>query len=166
MIKDSEYKQWLGELKQRIRQSQIKAAIRVNNELLRLYWDLGHDIVVRQMDAAWGSGFFEQLSKELMHEFPDMKGFSTSNLYYIKQFYLFYSQTIPNFQQVAGKLETTNLHQPDGVDNTQNLIRQQVADELETHPIFQIPWFHHMQIITKCKSVHEAVCYQNHCISD
>jgi hypothetical protein len=47
LIKDSEYKQWLGELKQRIRQSQIKAAIRVNSELLRLYWDLGHDIVAK-----------------------------------------------------------------------------------------------------------------------
>jgi len=53
LIKDSEYKQWLGELKQRIRQSQIKAAIKVNSELLHLYWDLGHDIVVQQMDAAW-----------------------------------------------------------------------------------------------------------------
>jgi len=66
-------------LKLSICRSQIKAAIKVNTELLRLYWDLGHDIVVRQMEATWGSGFFEQLSKELKAEFPDMKGFSASN---------------------------------------------------------------------------------------
>jgi hypothetical protein len=53
LIKDSDLKQWLVDLKVRIRQSQIKAAIKVNSELLRLYWDLGHDIVVRQMDAVW-----------------------------------------------------------------------------------------------------------------
>ncbi|MDR1652825.1 MAG: PDDEXK nuclease domain-containing protein [Prevotellaceae bacterium] len=163
LIKDSEYKQWLGELKQRIRQSQIKAAIKVNSELLRLYWDLGRDIVVRQMDAAWGSGFFEQLSKDLRSEFPEMKGFSTSNLYYIKQFYLFYSQTIPDFQQLAGKLEESNFHQLGGeiqpTDNKKNIIPQQLVAELENHPIFQIPWFHHVQIFTKCKSIKEALFY-------
>lgn len=52
LIKDSDFKQWLVDLKTRIRQSQLKAAIKVNSELLRLYWDLGHDIVTRQMDAA------------------------------------------------------------------------------------------------------------------
>ena len=61
MINNSELKQWLTNLKVRIRQSQIKSMIKVNNEMLRLYWDLGHDIVVKQMDAKWGSGFFTQL---------------------------------------------------------------------------------------------------------
>ena len=57
---NNEYKQWLTDLKSRIRQSQIKAAVKVNTELLRLYWDLGQDIVIRQMETTWGSGFFEQ----------------------------------------------------------------------------------------------------------
>jgi predicted nuclease of restriction endonuclease-like (RecB) superfamily len=95
------------------------------------------------MDAAWGSGFFEQLSKDLMREFPEMKGFSTSNLYYIKQFYLFYSQSIPNFQQVAGEiryqvgseLEMSNFQQAVGElqsDNNKDVtIRRQVVGELE-----------------------------------
>jgi hypothetical protein len=107
MKKDNDYKLWLTDLKSRIRQSQIKAAVKVNTELLRLYWDMGQDIVARQMETTWGSGFFEQLSKDLLLEFPDLKGFSTSNLYYIKQFYQFYSQSVSIFQQVAGKLETT-----------------------------------------------------------
>ncbi|MDR1882843.1 MAG: DUF1016 N-terminal domain-containing protein [Prevotella sp.] len=74
-IKDPEFKQWLADLKIRIRQSRIKAMIKVNDEMLRLYWDLGHVIVMRQMDAVWGSGFFNDPSKELKAEFPDMQGF-------------------------------------------------------------------------------------------
>jgi hypothetical protein len=113
------------------------------------------------MDAAWGSGFFEQLSKELMLEFPNMKGFSTANLRFTKRFYLFYSQGAPIRYQVGSELAATNFHQAGGelqaADSKENVIRQQVAEEFEGNPIFQIPWFHHVQIITKCKSVRQCV---------
>ena len=110
LIKDPEYKQWLVDLKARIRQSQIKAMIKVNDEMLRLYWDLGHDIVVCQMDSVWGSGFFKNLSNELKAEFPDMQGFSERNLYSIKQFYLFYSQDDKILHQVGAELKSGDLH--------------------------------------------------------
>ncbi|MDR1120094.1 MAG: PDDEXK nuclease domain-containing protein, partial [Dysgonamonadaceae bacterium] len=140
-----DYKQWLIDLKQRIRYSQIKAAVKVNTELLRLYWDLGQDIVIRQLESAWGSGFFEQLSKDLRNEFPHLKGFSTANLRFIKRFYSFYYQDIPIHYQVGSELGATNFHQPGG--------------ELENHPVFQIPWRHHVEIITKCKTAEEALFY-------
>ena len=163
LIKDSEFKQWLVDLKVRIRQSQLKAAIKVNSELLHLYWDLGKDIVNRQMDSTWGGGFFEKLSKELLKEFPDMKGFSKSNLYYIKQFYLFYSQANPNLHQLGGKISDSNLHQFGGnlgdAENQNSAIRTQVEDVFGNHLIFQIPWRHHVEIFTKCKSVQEAMFY-------
>jgi predicted nuclease of restriction endonuclease-like (RecB) superfamily len=163
LIKDPDLKQWLVDLKARIRQSQIKAMVKVNSEMLRLYWDLGRDIVVRQMESVFGNNFFEQLSKNLRQEFPDMKGFSKSNLYNMKQFYLFYSQGDKLFQQVVGKLENENLHQLGAelqtVDNKENIISQQVVGEFDNHPIFQIPWGHHIQMFTKCKSVHEALFY-------
>ena len=76
----TEYKHWLTEIKQQIRRSQIKAAVKVNAELLRLYWDLGREISERQMDSAWGSGFFDTLSRDLKAEFPDMRGFSPTNI--------------------------------------------------------------------------------------
>ena len=132
-LSNNDYKEWLNELKKRIYSSQIKAAIKVNTELLRLYWDLGQDIVVRQMEASWGSGFFEELSKDLRSEFPGMQGFSVTNLKYCKRFYLFYSQGLQ--------------------------IRQQLVDEFEEHSLFQIPWGHHLQIITKCETVNEAMFY-------
>ncbi|MBC8600834.1 DUF1016 domain-containing protein [Parabacteroides acidifaciens] len=130
----SDYKHWLQELKQRIRQSQIKAAVRVNTALLELYWSIGADIVDRQVEEKWGSGVIPQLSADLRAEFPEMQGFSTTNLWYIKKWYLFYSQ------------EDIKLHQPGG--------------ELKLPAIIlPIPWRHYVEIITKCKSVEEALFY-------
>ena len=151
LIKDPDFKQWLVELKTRIRQSQIKAMIKVNNEMLRLYWDIGNDIVVRQMDAVWGGGFYSQLSKELKVEFPDMQGFSVTNLKYCKYFYQFYSQDLQIRHQLGDELQIT--------ESLNSIIRHQVGDEFNVHPIFQIPWRHHVEIFTKCKDVQEALFY-------
>jgi predicted nuclease of restriction endonuclease-like (RecB) superfamily len=157
--KTPDFKQWLVDLKVRIRQSQIKAAIKVNNELLRLYWDLGHDIVVRQMDAAWGSGFFEQLSKELKAEFPDMQGFSVTSLKYCKYFYQFYSQDIQFRQQLADTIRPQAVDELQVAENEARINRPQVVDEFKINPLFSIPWGHQRGIIDKCKSVHEAIFY-------
>jgi predicted nuclease of restriction endonuclease-like (RecB) superfamily len=100
---NEEYKKWLVELKTRIRQSQIKAAVRVNEELLRLYWSMGQEIVARHMEATWGSKFFERLSKDLRIEFPYMQGFSERNLLYIKKFFVFYSQENSIPQQLVAE---------------------------------------------------------------
>jgi len=126
------YKDWLYDLKLKIRQSQIKASISVNTELLKLYWELGKDIAEKQLDSVWGTGFFENLSRDLKKEFPEMQGFSITNLKYTKRFYLFYSQ-----------------------DNT---IRHQRGDELISD-ICKIPWRHQIEIFTKCKSIEEAYFY-------
>jgi hypothetical protein len=77
---DKEYKLWLADVKARVRNAQIKAALRVNQELLMLYWGLGADIVKKQSRSQWGDGLIDRLSKDLSAEFPDMKGFSRSNL--------------------------------------------------------------------------------------
>ena len=96
LIKTSEYRNWLTDIKQRIREAQVKAAVQVNTALLTFYWELGSDIVERQKSAKWGSGFLKQLSADLMAEFPDMKGFSHNNLQYIKRWYLFYEEAVAN----------------------------------------------------------------------
>jgi len=104
LIQDKTYSNWLKELKQKVLLVQIKAAVKVNSELLQFYWDLGQDIVDKQKNAKWGDGLLKQLSIDLSSEFPDMKGFSLSNLKYIKQWYLFYSQEIGKSQQAVGQL--------------------------------------------------------------
>jgi hypothetical protein len=140
LIKDTEFKQWLTDLKIRIRQSQIKAMIKVNDEMLRLYWDLGRDIVIRQMDATWGSGFFKNLSKELKAEFPDIQGSSERNLYSMKQFYLFYSQDNKILHQLGAKIQVSK--------NKIDAIYPQVGDELN------IPNFSN-SLATSCRNIYK-----------
>ena len=96
---DNEYKEWIGELKQRIRQSQIKAAVKVNTELLKLYWSIGGDIVRLKAEAKWGDGIIEQLSQDLKTNFPDMSGFSS------RKWYSFYSQPDTKLPQVVAEIE-------------------------------------------------------------
>jgi predicted nuclease of restriction endonuclease-like (RecB) superfamily len=89
LLTNNDYKTWLIDLKSKIQQSQIKAALAVNSQLIQLYWDLGRQIVEKQETAKWGSGFIDQLSKDLKEEFPAMGGFSRTNLFSMKQFYAF-----------------------------------------------------------------------------
>ena len=88
---DSEYVQWIHEIKQRFRNSQIKAAVKVNSEQLLFNWQLGRDLVVRKAEEKWGTGIVNQVSLDLQDEFPEAKGFSARNLWFMKQWYSFYS---------------------------------------------------------------------------
>ncbi|MCF6219222.1 MAG: DUF1016 N-terminal domain-containing protein [Gammaproteobacteria bacterium] len=83
--RSTDYTNWLAELKTRVRRSQLKAAVAVNQELLKFYWDLGSDIVEKQKNTSWGAGFLKQLSQDLITEFPGIKGFSLSNIKHIRQ---------------------------------------------------------------------------------
>ena len=87
----NEYKSWISELKQKFQQAQVKASVKVNNTLLEFYWELGADIVEKQKDATWGTGFLKQVSADLMKEFPDVKGFSHNNLKHIRNWWKFYN---------------------------------------------------------------------------
>ena len=101
---NNEYKSWLKDIKQKVLKTQLKAAIQVNSTLLVFYWELGEDIVRRQAEANWGDGFLKQLSKDLMAEFPEIKGFSLSNIKYIRQWHLFYRGEAEKSQQLVGQL--------------------------------------------------------------
>ncbi len=102
---DNDYSLLLKEIKWKVKTSQIKASIRVNSELLLMYWDLGKLIVNKQAETNWGDGFISQLSKDLSEEFPEMKGFSISNIKFIKQWYSYYSQTFEKSQQAVSQIK-------------------------------------------------------------
>lgn len=102
---NQEHGTWLQSIKTRLYSShQLKAATAVNSALLEFYWQLGADIVEKQKTATWGTGFLQQLSNDLVAEFPDMKGFSYRNLRAIRQWYLFYFQDDPDWLQPVAKL--------------------------------------------------------------
>lgn len=137
IFKDTEYKNWLSDLKTKIRSSQLKAAIAVNSALIEFYWDLGKMIAEKQ--TAWGAKFVEQLSKDLKSEFPNMEGLSRRNLFNAQKFYQFYNRQI--VQQVVALSEN---------DSPNQIVQQAVA---------QIPWGHNILIITKAHSIAEAYFY-------
>ena len=101
---DKDYSNWLKELKNKIRTVQLKAAVKVNSEMLNFYWELGADILEMQTNAKWGEGFLSKLSQDLMCEFPGIKGFSKRNLELIRQWYLFYNQEITIAKQAVSQL--------------------------------------------------------------
>ncbi len=110
-IFDKAYKDWLADIKARVRNAQIKAAVKVNTELLDLYWWLGADIVEKQKKSKWGDGLLVRLSKDLMAEFQEMKGFSRRNLELVRQWYLFYSQSKVSSQQAVGPIAKQRVSQ-------------------------------------------------------
>lgn len=99
-----EYIAWLSVLKQNFRQTQLKAAVRVNSELLSFYWRLAGEIVDKQQKTSWGDGFMQQLSRDLVAEFPEIKGFSKRNLELIRQWYLFWQQDSEIAKQPVSQL--------------------------------------------------------------
>lgn len=134
MIADAQYVGWLKELKQRYAQAQAKAAVKVNEGMLSFYWSLGKDILHMKAESKWGKGFFNQLSMDLRQGFGVDKGFSVTNLKYIKRWFEFYTKD--------------------------NAIRQQAVDELEMPTDFAfVSWSQHIKIFTKCHDVNEAMFY-------
>lgn len=164
MIANAEYVQWLSDLKQRYRQSQIKAVVRINQSMLEFYWSLGRDIVAMQAESRWGSGFFAQLSQDLKETFPNETGFSVANIRYMKRWYSFYYEQVTNAHQVGEEL----LQQPAAqfTTATQNVFAHQVGEELQMPENFAlVPWKHHVEIFTKSKSLEEALFYMDQVIS-
>ena len=141
LTKDKDYSAWLKELKNKVRLVQIKAAVKVNSELLQFYWEMGQDIVDKQKKTKWGDGFLKQLSIDLLSEFPDMKGFSKRNLEHIRKWYRFWSKNTSIAKQLATQIDSSYPPQNNDI------------------PIFQIPWWHNVVIITKTKNSDEALFY-------
>ena len=81
-----DYPDLLQALKDRIRTAQVRAALSVNRELVLLYWQIGRDILARQRRKGWGAKVIDQLAADLGRAFPDMRGFSSRNLRYMRTF--------------------------------------------------------------------------------
>ena len=120
---DDKYRKWIQNISREFRKGQVKAAIKVNEQMLRLYWELGKDISEMSKDSSYGSGFFKSVSSDLKLSLPDVKAFSVTNLHYMVWFYELYSEVV-NLPQVG--VNSTNV-------------------------IFKIPWGHNKLIIDKCK---------------
>lgn len=147
-ILDKDYLKWVKELCKRYRQSQIKAAVKVNHVVLQFYWDLGKDICYKEAENKYGSKFYATLSRDLRNEIPDAEGLSERNLRYTKKFYQLYNQKIKILQQIAANSESEILQQPAAKSNTE-LASQELAAHI-MQDLFSVPWGHQMLLIDKC----------------
>ncbi len=121
---DEQYRDWISEVSKRFRQSQIKAAVKVNDEMLRFYWQLGKELHDKKIRFSYGQSFYKVISRDLRKELPDVKSFSETNLKYMQYFYELYPE--------AGN-------------------RPQLVDGLDESIVFYIPWGHQRTILDKCK---------------
>ncbi|MBD2259456.1 PDDEXK nuclease domain-containing protein [Pseudanabaena sp. FACHB-2040] len=103
LLPDENYSAFLSDLKGRIRAAQVKAALAVNTELIQLYWQIGSEILRKQEQEGWGAKIIDRLAGDLKREFPDIKGFSRSNLKYMRAFAEAYPEGQIG-QQVAGQI--------------------------------------------------------------
>ncbi len=140
----------LSDIKNRIRQAQVKAMLSANAEMIGLYWDIGKMIEQRQQMEGWSAAVIPRLSKDLRNELPEIKGFSERNIGRMLSFYRQYS----NLPQLVANLN-------DGVNLPQSY------EQLEAHQIlFQIPWGHHAVLIEKVKELTVRFWYMQQTVAN
>lgn len=143
-----DYASLLIEIKQQVKQSQLKAVISANSQMLYMYWYIGNHILQMQLEQGWGAKVIEQLSKDLRSEFPEHKGFSVRNLRYMRKF-----------------AEEFSLKFIQTIGNQSNIIVQaplaQLEDVFVQAPLAQISWYHHMALMDKVKDMNERLWYIN-----
>ena len=167
---DQEYYTWLRELKTTYHNAQERAAVKVNSESLLWKWRLGRDLVMRKAEQRWGAGVVEQLSLDLKAEFPNEKGFGVANLWFMKKWYLFYSEKLHQAGRELQLIDTKakeKLYQA-GREIKDIVLHEEIEAGAMSFPeVFAyIPWRHHVEIINKCKSVEEALFYIYHSIEE
>ena len=183
MTADEGYVQWMADIKQRFRQSQVKAAVRVNTAMLEFYWSVGRDLVALRAEERWGAGVVKQFALDMRQAFPDETGFSDTNVKYMKRWYLFYYERVIKGQRpvdpighqagdqfediekshhLGGQIENPKIGQQVADQLDENEKGHQVGDQLEMPEIFGlVPWKHHVLIISKCQTLDEAIFYIN-----
>ena len=144
-IIDKDYIRWVEDLSVRYRQSQIRAAVRVNRELLKYYWELGRDIEEMRVEERWGEKVIKNLSVDLQRRNPNATGLSRTNIYYAKKFYLLYSQYLKVVPRTVEQLEERKVPQP--VAESSKPVPQAVGQLEEM--LFSIPWGHHRYLMDR-----------------
>ena len=162
---DNDYADWIADIKSRYRSAQVKAAVKVNAEKLLFNWQLGRDLVQKKAEERWGAGVVEQVSLDLKREFPNSTNFSVRNLWYMKQWYLFYAENMEKLKQLV------SVMLPE--DDYDNKIKQ-ITDEEKLKqsvsefplPFARVPWGHHVRIVQHSKNIEEALFYVGYTIRE
>ena len=137
------YKDWFLLISQKITSARIATSIKVNTELLQLYFDIGSSVLDVQERLGWGSQIIDRLSSHIKREFPESTGFSVRNLKYMRAF----AEAYPDFPIVQVPLA-------------------QLEKKLVQVELAQIPWYHHISLLTKVKSLNDRLFYINETVKN
>lgn len=154
----SECSQAVEIIKSAILRSQARAAQKVNQEMLALYYGIGRYISQNSRNGKWGTGAINSISNQLKHELPGLRGFSETSL---KKMRLFYEQwqLLENRPPSAGDLEQSENEVVAGVNIVNSLNRPPMAGELDINDFLSISFSHHDEIISKTTSLDERIFY-------
>ena len=130
-----DYVATLESLKSRVRQAQTKAMLSVNREMIALYWDIGRQIVDRQEQAGWGRAIVERLADDIQRSFPGMGGFSRTNVFRMRAFYLAYRGRAEIVPQPVGQIPCPS------------------------EAITNLPWGHNVLLVEKIKDESQRLWY-------
>lgn len=136
IISSNDYKDWAAFIFNKIKLAQTRTALKVNTEMLSLYWEIGNSIIEKQKQNSWGSKIIDFLAIDLAGRFPDSKGFSVRNLKYMRAF----AEAYPQFPIVQVPLA-------------------QSESEFVQVPLAQITWYHHISLLSKIKNPSERAFY-------
>ena len=137
-IDNKGFKKWVNNISAKYKQSQIKAAIKVNSEMLSFYFELGMEISITSFKATYGSKFYDNLSKELIKNLPNVTGLSPVNIRYMERFYLLYKDKIQIFPQLVEELFSIpwghHRYIIDKCKNVDEAFNQQVKNNINKFP--------------------------------
>ncbi len=159
----ADYRQFIEELKARVVNARLIAARRVNHELILLYWDIGRAIVEKQQTLGWGESVVELVAKDLQAAFPGTTGFSSFNLWRMRQLYLEYTSS-ELMAQAAPEIERPDRNNPRRAASEPSeqfavIDQGQFLAQLVPELLCPIPWRHHIEIIKKIKSPVARIWY-------
>jgi len=126
-------------------------------------WQLGRDLVVRKAEEKWGTGIVNKVSLDLQAEFPEAKGFSARNLWFMKQWYVFYTSESNASSLISDMEAHIDIHSSK-LKQVASEIAEPKLNQLDSELMFPaifafVPWKHHVLIMQKSKSVGEALFY-------
>jgi predicted nuclease of restriction endonuclease-like (RecB) superfamily len=144
----SEYGRFLEDIKSRIQAARVKATLAVNRELVLLYWDIGRSIVTRQKIEGWGTAIVDRLAEDIQKAFPGIVGFSHSNIWRMRSFYLAWTETklAPPVRVSHGR---PNLAPP-----VRDIGKHRIPVQLT-----EIPWSHNIILFEKIRNPRDRLWY-------
>ncbi|PIY27276.1 MAG: DUF1016 domain-containing protein [Deltaproteobacteria bacterium CG_4_10_14_3_um_filter_51_14] len=156
------YPEFLDNLKNRIREVQVKSALSVNRDLILLYWEIGDRLMVTQKSQGWGAAVIPQLAKDLRNDLPEVKGFSERNIGYMIRFFREYGEPT-NLQQAVAKLPGASAK--DGVLLQSSIKTGTLGNHLNLQQhVARISWGHNILLMEKVKDLPTRLWYMQQTI--